>query len=187
MILRLPTYSDAEKMLNTMSNPNVNHYMTFKDKIFSFDEIILFIEKAKRDRKNLHLVVVSDDNDYLGSVSLKNLDFINRRSEYSIALSPEVLGKGIAAHATNTLFSIAFNYLKLNSIYLSVKKDNIRAIRFYEKSGFIPTEFESLALDSKSNENLIWFVVKPSSNYSNELLTMVDKEVFVFLNTILEA
>jgi diamine N-acetyltransferase len=187
MKLRLPRINDANKMLATMSNPIINQFMTFSGKRFKLEEIIDFIEKANDVSNNLHLVIASETNEYLGSVSLKNIDFTKQRAEYSIVLSLESVGRGIATWSTNTLFSVGFNYLDLKNIYLSVDKLNHRAIRFYEKSNFISKEFDGLNLDSIYNENLRWFIVNPSIDYSISLLSNIDEGVFYFLDQIKEA
>jgi diamine N-acetyltransferase len=187
MKLRLPKLDDAKKMLTTLSDSSINEYMTFSGKKFELEEIVNFIKNANRDSKNLHLVIASNLDDYLGTVSLKNLDFVNRRAEYSIVLSPESVGSGIATDSSNTVFSIGFHYLNFENIYLSVDKHNLRAIRFYEKSGFASTKFGNLALNTLNKENLRWFIVKPSPNYSIELLSRLDREVFDFLDRIKEA
>lgn len=45
-------------------------------------------------------------------------------------------GTGLSGRATHDVLDLAFNALGLHRVYLNVRTDNVRARRFYEKSGF---------------------------------------------------
>ena len=62
---------------------------------------------------------------------------VDKNAEYAISLRAKAQGKGIASQATTTLLKIAFEDLNLERVYLNVLSDNKRAIRLYEKIGFV--------------------------------------------------
>lgn len=62
----------------------------------------------------------------------------DRRASFAIGIhSPNWLGKGIGTDATRMVLKFAFSTLKLHRISLRVIAYNSRAIRSYEKSGFV--------------------------------------------------
>lgn len=81
----------------------------------------------------------------MGTISLKHIDYENKNAEYAIALHMDAIGKEYARQATDRVLTIAFHELGLHRIYLNVLTTNTRAIRFYEKYGFI---FEGETRDS---------------------------------------
>lgn len=72
----------------------------------------------------------------IGTIGLKNMDFINRNAELFIAIgeNSEIPGRG--TDAVNTLVNYCFMHLNFHKIYLHVFESNKRAIRCYEKAGF---------------------------------------------------
>ena len=48
----------------------------------------------------------------------------------------EYWGKGVAKQASKLILAYAFNVLKLESVKLRVRKENISAFMLYEKLGF---------------------------------------------------
>ena len=94
---------------------------------------------------------------------LENIDFENKNAEYAISLHMDAIGKGYAKFATNAILDIAFNKLKLNRVYLNVLSKNIRAIKFYEKYGFIFEGESKEHLFHKGNfESLRWYRILAS-------------------------
>jgi RimJ/RimL family protein N-acetyltransferase len=77
------------------------------------------------------------DGVYVGNVQLT--DIIPQQSaEFHIFIGEKtVWGKGVAKEATSQILTYAKEVLKLPSVYLEVNKDNIAAIKAYEKNGFV--------------------------------------------------
>lgn len=138
MRLRPLEKKDAEGILEWMKNPDINCYYRFNPEEVTKESVIKFIENSMTE-ENKHFAIVNELDEYLGTISLKNIDLTNKSSEYSIGLRESAIGTGAAAFASKELFRIAFKELELNKVYLNVLSDNQRAIRFYNKIGF---EFE---------------------------------------------
>ncbi len=75
--------------------------------------------------------------EFLGTVSLFDINRASQRAEYGIAIhNPENFGKGYGTDATRVMLWIGFHVLGLNSIYLYATAFNERGQRAYEKAGF---------------------------------------------------
>ena len=98
-----------------------------------------YLEKIHdNDNKNYYFVIVTLENDeMIGTISLENMNYINRSAELGIFIGDETYrGKGIGEEAIHLILDYGFNYLNLNSIQLTVLTFNERAIACYKKCGF---------------------------------------------------
>lgn len=89
--------------------------------------------------KNMHrFAIVLLDNDMLiGSVSLHNIDHLNRNAYIGIFIGGEEnRGKGYGAEAIRLILDYGFGTMNLHSINLSVHADNYTGISCYKKVGF---------------------------------------------------
>lgn len=89
------------------------------------------------DGDNLHFAIVNEEDEYLGTISLKSISLENRSAEYAITTRKTVQGQGIAKEATGILLEKAFHEYGLHRVYLSVFADNLAAIHLYEQCGFV--------------------------------------------------
>ncbi len=89
--------------------------------------------------KNVRLSILeSDNNNLIGNVYLTNIQFINRSAEFSIVISNKnYWSRGIGEMVCREILKHAFIDLNLNRIYLYVLEQNTRAIKMYEKVGFL--------------------------------------------------
>jgi len=135
--------SDAQYMLEWMKNPETEKCFIKDMKSIEMEDAIIFCRKAAKDAlvgtenlKNLHLAITDADDEYMGTISLKNIDYAAGNAEYAISIRSKAQGTGMAAEATKQILFKAFSELKLHRVYLSVLSSNKRAIKFYEKMGF---------------------------------------------------
>lgn len=137
MLLRKLEFVDADGMLSWMRDVEVISGLHKEFNKMTIADCYSFIERANTDAgKNIHRAVCNDENEYLGTVSLKNIDDQSRNAEYAIVVRREAMGTGAALFATEGILRIAFERLMLNRIYLNVFSDNIRAKKFYSKLNF---------------------------------------------------
>jgi diamine N-acetyltransferase len=74
----------------------------------------------------------------VGSTGFHALDWKNRWGEVGIVIGRKDLwGHGYGTDALRTLVRWGFRQLNLNRVFLRVNDDNARAIRSYEKIGFV--------------------------------------------------
>jgi len=158
MFLRPLHINDAPRMLEWMHNKNVTEYFRFDGSSATIDSVCEFITNASCDKTSRHYAVTNDDNSYMGTVSLKNIDCENKNAEYAISLHQDAIGRGYARFATDEIMKIAFNELQLQRVYLNVLSINVRAIKFYEKYGFVyEGEFRKHLMHKGKLENLKWY------------------------------
>lgn len=139
MRLRPLETKDAEGILEWMQNPDIQKSFRFSVHDKSYDDVICFINAAQTmpiDGKSIHLAITDDNDEYLGTISLKDVDLQCMSAEYAISLRECAQGKGIAAWATKKLLQMAFEDFHFQRVYLNVLSDNEKAIRLYEKCGF---------------------------------------------------
>ena len=91
--------------------------------------------------KNEHRIffAVRDSSDrLLGYIQLIDVDAIHRVAELTIRLGLESeRGRGVGTEAMRLVLDHAWRDLNLNRVWLRVFSDNARAIRAYEKVGFL--------------------------------------------------
>ena len=132
---------DASLMLEWMHDIDIQK--SFKKRMLdtTIEDAKRFVKEAQLDEElvsgmSLHFAIVDIDDEYLGTVSLKNIDFENRTAEYAIISRKKAHGLGVAFKATGLVLDKAFGDLGLQRIYLSVYSNNEAAIKLYEKCGF---------------------------------------------------
>lgn len=85
-----------------------------------------------------HAWVIEAGGMLIGEIRLDNLDPHDRRASMAIGiLDPKLLGRGLGSEAILLLLDHAFGELRLHRIGIRVLAYNKRAIRAYEKCGFI--------------------------------------------------
>jgi len=98
----------------------------------------LNIVLAGEDDARRFVVADKKDESYLGQLDLYGIDWHSRHAEVGFVLASEpTRGKGIGTEALKLLLGYAFDTLGLNRVQLEVNAGNKRAIRCYEKAGFV--------------------------------------------------
>lgn len=93
-----------------------------------------WIHKVLADSTSKRFAILVDDV-YVGNVQLTSIT--GRDAEFHIFIGVKSYwGKGIATRATNQILQYARNVLMLESVYLKVHYENIKAINSYLKIGF---------------------------------------------------
>ncbi len=132
---RLKT-EDAIGMLEWINDIEINQFFTFAYRKFDMASVLQFINEANKTEVNHHYAVVDEEDIYLGTISLKNVDHINRHAEYAIAMRKSMQGQGNGETASRMILDVAKYELKLHKVYLNVLTHNTVAIHLYEKIGF---------------------------------------------------
>lgn len=143
-------------MLEWMHDDNVSTYLGKDFQHMTIENCRNFIREAQNDSKNLHYAIVDETDEYMGTISLKNIDRDNKRAEYAISCRTCAMGKGISKAATEELFQIAVRELGMEILYLNVYDYNIRAQKLYRKTGFEQVEKPDF-IQEEENPALLWF------------------------------
>ena len=162
MRLRRLKIKDAPLMLEWMRDESVTYFLAsnFKDKTLKNCQD--FIRSSWKDRSNIHLAIVSNDDEYMGTVSLKRIDCSKKRAEFAITIRKIAMGRGFSWFGMNEIIKKGFSEFGLDSIYWCVSKDNVRACKFYDKHMFnemLDIE-QSIQSNYQTTPNLKWYIVK---------------------------
>lgn len=128
---------DAPFMLEWMHDDDLVKDMRADFKSKTLEDCQSFIQVSQTDRNNAHFAVADSDDAYMGTVSLKNIDLENKAAEFAICMRRCTLGNGMAAEAMKKVMDKAFQEMGLKTVYWSVNPESKRAVRFYDKNGYI--------------------------------------------------
>ncbi len=134
--------TDAPYMLEWMHDEDIQKSF-YRDMLHvTLEEAEHFCMKASRKPDmsktyDRHWAIADEEDEYLGTISLKKIDLKCRRAEYAIVLRKKTQGLGIGTEATKEVLRIAFDELNLHRVYLTVIDGNDAAIHMYESCGFV--------------------------------------------------
>jgi diamine N-acetyltransferase len=158
ILLRALKSEDSKFMMEYITDNEISTNFKFTRLPFSQDGFINFIERSWSDSANVHFAIESDE--YAGTISLKNINKIDRTAEYAIVIRKKFWGTGIAKEATEKIIQYGFNTLNLKKIYLNVLSSNVRANRFYEKMDFnFEGTFKKHVYINGRYEDLNWYCI----------------------------
>ena len=166
MQLRKLKLEDASLMLEWMHDPSVVGHLhaDFINKTMKDAE--KFISDSWTDANNLHLAITSDEDEYMGTVSLKHIEL--GTAEFAITVRSKAMGKGYAWFGMEGVFRKAFEELNLESVYWCVSRSNTRAVKFYDKHNFhevldVPRSFSERYKEIK---DLKWYSVLKGDEFN---------------------
>lgn len=139
MRLRNLEKKDAPLMLEWMHDKNVVSQLRTNFLSKTMEDAVAFIEQAKDTQENLHLAIVSDEDEYMGTVSLKNVNYDKKIAEFGITVRAEAMTHGYAWFGMRSILEKAFSEFNLDCVYWCVSRQNKRAVRFYDKHNFHET------------------------------------------------
>lgn len=89
-------------------------------------------------RRGRLAVAVMEGCTLMGDVELEHIVWRSAEAELRICLGdPRAWGRGLGTAAMQHVLTWAFGPLRLRRVYLRVTVDNVRAVRLYEKCGFV--------------------------------------------------
>lgn len=137
--LRALEISDYEVTTKWRNDPEVTELLGGNFYYISSEREKKWIEGAiMNDSTSIRLgIVIKDSHKLIGLVNLTNIEWINRKAEFSIVLGDkDEWGKGYGQEATKEILKFGFTQRNLEKIYLTVDVLHERAIALYGKIGF---------------------------------------------------
>lgn len=154
---------DAPLMLEWMHDPEIQKSFIKNMMGMSLQDAERFCKNAEiseypLDGQSIHFAIVDESDEYLGTISLKDINQLHKTAEYAISTRKKAQGRGIAKEATGLILRKAFQEYGLHRVYLNVLADNEAAIHLYEHCGFsYEGEFrEHLEIEGRF-VNLKWY------------------------------
>ena len=87
--LRELRISDVERMYEFLSDPDVSNSYVFSRAPVSRERLVDFVRSSWYESGNVHFAISGDDDEYIGTVSLKNINYVDRTAEYAIMIGKE--------------------------------------------------------------------------------------------------
>lgn len=161
MRLRKLELKDASLILEWMHDKDVTQNLRANFTSKTLEDAERFIEGSNDFSKNINLAIVSDMDEYMGMVSLKNIERVTNSAEFAITVRKSAMGHGYSWFGMIEIIKKAFDEFNLECIYWCVSRDNARAVRFYDKHNFheavdLP---QNVLEDYRDVPNLKWYSV----------------------------
>jgi|Deesub1362B_J571_1020462.scaffolds.fasta_scaffold23710_1 RimJ/RimL family protein N-acetyltransferase len=131
---------DARKVVNWAKDEEVREAL----KYFSFfqDEVALgrqlrFFFRMIESRNDQIFIAETPSGEFIGTCGLHDLDWFNESLRVGIIIfNKNYWRKGYGREIVGLLLRFAFEVLRMNKVYLTVRADNSLAIHIYQHLGF---------------------------------------------------
>jgi len=129
---------DAAAVQPWINDPEVRPFVR-QHRPMTLQGEVQFIERVTTDETSISLLIVRRDGDVpIGVTALFMIDHRHRKADFGISIGDKSCWRqGYGQEATRTIVDYGFATLNLNRIGLYVFEYNPRAIRCYEKAGFV--------------------------------------------------
>lgn len=139
--LRAIEREDVPKFHEWVNDPEVTRGLAMYLPLSMQDEENWFdrMSKVDPDEKPLAIEIRKGKGwKLIGNCGVFGISLTNRSAELGIVIGEKSeWDKGYGAEAMTLLLQHGFETLNLNRIFLRVYEDNVRAVRSYEKAGFV--------------------------------------------------
>jgi RimJ/RimL family protein N-acetyltransferase len=139
--LRAIEEKDIDRFIIWLNDPEVRKGLAIFLPLSRYEEEKWFESTMKKPACEHPMVIeINNGGSWLpvGDCGFFAIDWRNRNAEFGIFIGEkEYWNQGYGSEAVQLLLKHGFDTLNLHRIYLRVFEDNKRAIRAYEKSGFI--------------------------------------------------
>lgn len=160
MKLRGLKQKDADRMLEWMRDSYVVEKLQTDFIHKTIEDCYSFIESSQSET-DIHLAIVDDSDQYMGTVSLKHIT--KDAAEFAIVICKDAMGKGYSIWAMREIIKIGFEKYGVEDIYWCVAADNLRALSFYDKNHFQRVDNYRIKIaggyTKKQIDSYIWYQV----------------------------
>lgn len=105
--------------------------------LVSYESISKWYNRKTFGLNKKYFAIYNKENKLIGYLGIKNIKRILGQSTLGIVFDPNYINKGYGTDALGTFLGYYFNDLNMKCLYLEVAKFNKRAIKVYEKTGFV--------------------------------------------------
>jgi RimJ/RimL family protein N-acetyltransferase len=139
IVLRRHVPENVEAFQRWYSDPEVARLARYQEGPMRYDEIDRFFQLRALGRESLTMAIHErETNRLVGSCAFSQLDGENGSAMYHITIGEkDVWGRGFGTEATRLMLDHAFGTLGLHRVALTVFEFNQRAIRAYQRCGFL--------------------------------------------------
>jgi ribosomal-protein-alanine N-acetyltransferase len=137
--LRAMQRSDLLPYADWLANEEVTRYLEMGWRPIAEADLDSVYQEATSGRDAVVMMICEKESGRpVGTAGLYLLQWPCRRAQFRILLGePDVYDRGYGTEATRLILDYGFAKLNLETIYLGVNAENVRAIKTYEKAGFV--------------------------------------------------
>jgi len=124
--------------LRWANDPEFNRYLSHGLRTTTKEMMDNLFDELSKKENRIFAIVVPKTEKTIGIIGLHQFNRVNSSCEYAIHIGEkEFWGGGAASEATEFILRYGFTELGFHKIWLGVNEDNARAVKFYEKNGFV--------------------------------------------------
>ena len=140
IFLRAFTREDLRgPMLHWTDDEEVTRYMYRGWRPARIEELEAAYDRTIDSDKDIEFAICDKKTEApVGIAGLHDIDWFSRQAEFRIMIGDKsIWGKGYGTETAKLLLAYAFEKLNLNRVSLGVNAEDKRAIKCYEKAGFV--------------------------------------------------
>ena len=131
-------YRDLPKLYEWINNEDLVLFNSYYKPVSEMEHKDWFESISKKSDLFIFTIRLEETDNLIGTCQLQRINFIDSNAELQIRIGESKgRGKGYGTQAVRHLLDFAFRQLNLHRVYLHVFKDNVGAIKSYEKVGFV--------------------------------------------------
>jgi ribosomal-protein-alanine N-acetyltransferase len=148
--LRTPQFQDADPSYKWFAGPEITRYLPLAPRgKLTMDAMREFIMRVSGSDSPELAVSIEAEGGYIGRGGPRNID--SESAELSIIIGEHRFqGRGIAREAAMLLLGHAFRTLGLKTVWLIVRGDHQRALKLFERLGFVRNQLLAHSLSATS-------------------------------------
>ena len=127
----------SQKYVNWMNDLDVNKFLSSGGD-YSLDILKTFLTEVEKKDILFWAILTKNESKHIGNIKIDPVEIKHGLCEYGIMMGDKnEWGKGFAKEASKLVIEYCFKSLNLRKINLGVIESNSRAVKLYEKLGFI--------------------------------------------------
>ena len=128
-----------KKLINNylvmVNDPEVQKGISHKTRVYTYEQELIWVNEKLNEEAPIFSMIEKETGDYIGNIEIMHVrDGIG---EIGIAITPIKQNKHYGQEAMKAIINYGLNVMNLENVDLNVYKTNPKAIRCYEKVGFI--------------------------------------------------
>lgn len=139
MRLRPPAERDLPRFVRWFNDPEVSYWLSLSEGLeLTLESEREWYKEMRADPAQVVWCIEKEDGQPIGNMGLHSIDETHGRATLGISICEKGFWRrGYGTEAIRQVLRYAFSELGLRRIELQVDEDNVRAIRCYEKCGFV--------------------------------------------------
>lgn len=140
-------YEDIDDIVRWRNSDEVRKFFIYRGE-FTHENQVQWLENHVQTGEVAQMIICRKNTDgtdgekKLGCVYIRDIDYTNQKGEYGIFIGEQdARGCGVGTKAAGLMLRYGFEELGLHRIYLRALEGNDRAVRSYEKAGFVKEGF----------------------------------------------